>query len=192
MSRDFKQAKIEKLIPSNPVQDVGLPLGLKKDKRPFVSLTDAEIEKYAAAPEAKDLETKLASITARTEGGMRTSELLRWDWPMIDTVDFVRCDLRRAKTGEVQIGLEIPGGAAPLSSRVVGPGWQAKRWPRLPVSPRAPSRSGQEGAGILVRSSPAARPLPRWRRASAGRRRPEDEEARFSGALVVTHPATGS
>jgi integrase len=108
MSRDFKRARIEKLIERSPVQDVGLPDGLKKDKRPFVSLTDQEIAQYLAAPEAKDLETKMASITARTQGGARTAELIRWDWSFIDQSSFERCSIRRAKTGEVQTGVEIP------------------------------------------------------------------------------------
>jgi integrase len=106
MSRDFKRAKIEKLIPTNPVVDVGLPEGLKKDKRPRIILADDEIAGHLAAPRC-DLEIKMLSLTARTEGGMRTAELIRWDWTMLDLVGFLACTIARAKTGEVQT-LEIP------------------------------------------------------------------------------------
>src|SRR5579883_386380 len=107
MSRDFKAARIEKLIAQSPVGDVGLPEGLKKDKRPFVSLSDEEIAKYLGAPKC-DLELKMASIVARTAGGMRTAEILRWDWTMIDTENFDACDILRAKTGEVQRDVDLP------------------------------------------------------------------------------------
>ena len=78
MSRDFERARKEKLIAVSPVADAELPDGLKKDKRPFLSHTDAEIAKYLAAPKG-DLELKLAVLTSRTQGGMRTAEVLRWD-----------------------------------------------------------------------------------------------------------------
>lgn len=106
MSRDFKRAKIEKLMAQNPVQDVALPEGLKRDKRPRTILADAEIEVHLAAVRC-DLEIKMLSFVARTEGGMRTAELIRWDWMMIDTVGFMACTIARAKTGDVQ-SLEIP------------------------------------------------------------------------------------
>jgi integrase len=106
MSRDFKRARIEKLITISPVQDVGIPEGLRKDKRPRVILTDEEVGTFLSAPKG-DIELKMVSLVARTEGGMRTAELLRWDWSMIDTATFAACTIARAKTGEIQ-RLEVP------------------------------------------------------------------------------------
>jgi len=106
MRRDLKRARIEKMIETRPAEDVELPEGLKKDKRPRTILTDAEIAKHLGAAGC-DLEIKMLALTARTEGGMRTAELVRWDWAMLDTVDFLACTIARAKTGDVQ-RLEIP------------------------------------------------------------------------------------
>ena len=106
MRRDFKRAKVEKLIAANPAEDVELPDGLKKDKRPRVILRDAEIAQHLGAAGC-DLEIKMLALVSRTEGGMRTAELVRWDWSVIDTAGFAACTIMRAKTGEVQ-RLEIP------------------------------------------------------------------------------------
>jgi len=106
MGRDFKRARIEKIITISPVQDVALPEGLKKDKRKRILLHDAEIAVFLSDPKG-DLELKMLSLVARTEGGMRTAELIRWDWSMIDIDAFASCTVARAKTGEVQ-QLEVP------------------------------------------------------------------------------------
>jgi integrase len=106
MSRMFKRAKRDKLIAVNPVTDVLMPEGLKKDKRPRVILSDDEIRTYLAAS-GRDLELKMLVLVARTEGGMRTAELTRWDWAMLDLNGFAFCSIPRAKTGEIQ-QLEIP------------------------------------------------------------------------------------
>ncbi|HEY4012058.1 MAG TPA: hypothetical protein VGM06_01860 [Polyangiaceae bacterium] len=106
MRRDFKRARIEKIITQSPADDVELPDGLKKDKRPRVILHDDEIARHLGAAKC-DLELKMLALVARTEGGMRTAELVRWDWAMLDTSEFLACTIARAKTGEVQ-RLEIP------------------------------------------------------------------------------------
>jgi integrase len=106
MSRMFKRARKDKLVAINPIDDVEMPEGLKKDKRPRVILSDDEIRTYLAAPKC-DLELKMLVLVARTEGGMRTSELVRWDWSMLDRIGFAFCSIPRAKTGEIQ-ALEIP------------------------------------------------------------------------------------
>ncbi len=136
MRRDFKRAKIEKLIAANPAEDVELPEGLKRDRRPFVSPTDAEVGKFLAAPDC-DLELKLLAFVARTEGGMRTSELIRWDWTMIDTVEFARCTIARSKTREIQ-HLEVPEVLRPFlrawwaraGGPTAGPVFPVRRGPR--------------------------------------------------------------
>ena len=143
MRRDLKRARIEKLIEGRPAEDVELPEGLKKDKRPRMILTDAEVAKHLGAPKC-DLEIKMLALTARTEGGMRTAELVRWDWGMLDTEAFAACTIARAKTGDVQ-RLEIPEVLRPFLR-----GW----WERAgkptagPVFPvRRGKRAGQARTG---------------------------------------------
>jgi len=136
LRRDFKRARIEKMIEGRPAEDVELPEGLKKDRRPFVSPSDVEIGAYLAAP-GLDLEVKLAVLVSRTQGGMRTAEVLRWEWTMLDLVDFTRCTIARAKTGEVQ-HLEVPEVLRPFlrawwqraGHPVAGPVFPVRRGPR--------------------------------------------------------------
>ena len=98
------------LVPFNPLLGVKV-VGVKKDKRARTVLTDAEIDRYMSYP-GGNLEVKLASLVARFEGGMRTAEVLRWDWSMIDTAGFATCTILRAKTGDV-VHMAIPGTLAP-------------------------------------------------------------------------------
>ena len=134
--RDLKRARIEKLIEGRPAEDVELPDGLKRDRRPFTSPTDAEIATYLAAPRL-DLETKLVVLVSRTEGGMRTAEIIRWDWTMLDLTAFADCTILRAKTDEVQ-HLDIPGVLRPFllawweraGRPVAGPVFPVRRGPR--------------------------------------------------------------
>jgi integrase len=161
--RDLKRAKIEKLIAANPAEDVELPAGLKKDKRPFVSPTDAEIAKMLAAPKG-DLELKLLVLVARTEGGMRTAELLRWDWSMIDLAGFAFCKIKRAKTDEVQT-LEMPEVLRPFvrvwwewaGSPVAGPVFPVRRGPRAGKDKkgRGTSFAGRIAPRLLARRGDA-------------------------------------
>ena len=81
----------------------------------------------------------MLSLVARTEGGMRTAELIRWDWTMLDLVGFVACTIARAKTGEVQ-PLEIPEMLRPF----LRAWWERAGKPALaPSSPSARRRVGQ-------------------------------------------------
>lgn len=57
--------------------------------------------------EAVDLELRMLSVCARIVGGMRTSEVIRWDWSMIDRVHFAACFVLRSKTAEAQ-ALDVP------------------------------------------------------------------------------------
>ena len=52
-------------------------------------------------------------LVARCEGGMRTGDLHKWDWTMIDRVDFAECFIPRAKTRRPQ-ALAIPAVLAPF------------------------------------------------------------------------------
>jgi integrase len=114
LRRMFDRARREKLVTANPILDVELPEGLKKDKRPRVILTDEEITAYLSAPGC-DLELKLLSFVARTMGGMRSSELRAWDWSMIDCEAFESATILRSKTHDVQ-RLELPAVLRPYLS----------------------------------------------------------------------------
>jgi integrase len=144
LARDMKRARIEKLIEGRPVEDVELPEGLKRDRRPFTSPSDALIAKYLGAAHAfwdprlkLDLECKLVVIVSRTQGGMRTAEIIRWDWTMLDLDSFAVCKIARAKTDEVQT-LEIPEVLRPFLAAwwaragkpVAGPVFPVRRGPR--------------------------------------------------------------
>ncbi len=101
-----------KLIAKNPVTNVDLPEGLVSDDRPRIILSDDEIAQYLAAPDC-DLEMKMMSLFARIVGGMRTAEVVRWDWSMIDREAFASCTVLRAKrkrgkrTGKI-VHLDVP------------------------------------------------------------------------------------
>src|SRR5256885_1851981 len=69
-------------------------------------LTDDEIARFVACP-VVDLELRVLSIVARCEGGMRTGDLNKWDWTMIDREHFAECFVPRSKTGRPQ-ALAVP------------------------------------------------------------------------------------
>ena len=106
MFRSFRAAWESELIPENPVAKVRLPK-MNETKRARVILADEEIAQYIASPRAKRAELKLLSLVARTEGGMRTGDLTKWNWTMIDRVAFEACVIPRSKKGQPQ-ALEIP------------------------------------------------------------------------------------
>ncbi len=95
------------LVPENVVSKVKTPKTETREvKRPRMILSDAEIEMFYACEDA-DLEIRMLSVTARTEGGMRTRDLTAWGWEMLDLQRFSRCTIPRTKTCEPQ-ELEIP------------------------------------------------------------------------------------
>lgn len=71
-----------------------------------VVLSDDEIAALWASPKA-DLEVKLLGVVARVEGGMRTIDLIAWDWEHIDLASFAWCMVPRTKTGKPD-RLEVP------------------------------------------------------------------------------------
>jgi integrase len=143
LRRDFKRARIDKVIEHRPAEDVEMPEGVEKDKRPFISPTDDEMTRYLGASVSVwgdgrklDLECKLAALVARTEGGTRTAELVRWDWTMIDLVNFTSCKILRAKTHDVQ-ELEVPEVLRPFLAA-----WHARAG-RPQAGPVFPVRRGR-------------------------------------------------
>lgn len=105
MSRLFKTAWQDEIIQENPVARVQMP-AVRHVRKERVILTDEEIAKLMACSEV-NAELKVLSIVARVEGGMRTGDLNKWDWTMIDLLHFEQCTIPRSKTGTPQV-LEIP------------------------------------------------------------------------------------
>src|SRR5262245_49003729 len=104
MYRLFKAAWQAELIETNPVERVTVPK-MREVRKERVILTDEEIAQYLGCADV-DLELRLVSIVARVEGGMRTSDIIHWDWSMIDRVQFAGCFVPRSKTGKPQ-ALEV-------------------------------------------------------------------------------------
>ena len=103
------------IIKENPVADVEIPEGARREVRPREIITDAEIltflggrasgpngKKPRADAERRLHEMKVMAICSRVFGGLRTAEVNRWSWDMIlnpdlDVQTFVSIDIRRAK-----------------------------------------------------------------------------------------------
>ncbi len=110
MHRLFESARTEGLVAVNPVQGVKLPRMNKVKKRRII-LTEDEFSRFIASPKA-DLELRMLSLVARCEGGMRTGDLIQWDWADVDCVHFEKCTIPRVKTATPQ-ALAIPPILAP-------------------------------------------------------------------------------
>lgn len=119
--RFFNSLEAKEVILSNPMRLVAMP-SMKEDKRKRTPVVDHEYEQLLRAPvtfeptkktaapsisEIEFFEMKVVAFTARTLGGARAAECLRWDWSMIDREGFLSCVLGRAKGGDVQ-ALEFP------------------------------------------------------------------------------------
>ena len=119
--RFFNALEADEVIAVNPMRMVPMPK-MKHDLRQRTPLTDDEYSALLSAdvdftpakktgkPRTREIEffeMKVVGFTARTLGGARAAECLRWDWAMIDRVDFITCTLGRAKTGKFQ-ALEMP------------------------------------------------------------------------------------
>jgi integrase len=111
MNRLFDAAWRAEMIEFNPVARVRTPR-VREVRKERVILSDAEFERFIAQP-GVDLELRMASVVARCEGGMRTGDLLVWDWSMIDQVHFAECVIPRSKTENPQC-LAIPPTLGPV------------------------------------------------------------------------------
>lgn len=108
------------LIKENPVERVDVPTDAPVDDRPRKILSDEQVLQFLnAKPSGPDgkapradaadrlLELKTIAVCARVLGGLRTAEVNRWDWSMVDRVHFAEVKVQRAKakrghTGKVQ------------------------------------------------------------------------------------------
>ncbi len=111
LSRLFDDAWRAEIIEANPVARVKLP-AMREARKERVILSDDEFSLFVASP-AVDLELRMLSLVARCEGGMRTGDLHKWDWTMIDRVQFAECIIPRSKTSKPQ-ALAIPDVLAPF------------------------------------------------------------------------------
>jgi len=111
LSRIFSAAiGADLLLPgTSPVKDAKTPRipEAQRVKKKRVTLTDAEVAQFFEC-EKVDLELRMMSLCARTSGGMRTSDVNRWDWSHIDTKRFEMCKIPRQKTDSGPQELEIP------------------------------------------------------------------------------------
>ncbi len=143
----FDAAWRDELLDANPVARTKVP-AIRELKKRRVILTDAEFVAYLSSTKA-DPELRLMALVARVEGGMRTSDVCRWDWSMIDTVDFAECIIPRAKTDSPQ-AIQIPQLLRPfLHMRWVEVG-QPSSGPVFPVrrGPRAGEARVQRGTSF--------------------------------------------
>ena len=129
--RFFDRARRRSLVRENPVASVSLPTprgGARVVKKRRAIVSDEVLAAFLACPEflpsdvrlpfvteerirsyfiPERLEMKLMCLVSRTQGGMRTSDLVAWDWSHVDTTAFTRCVVPRTKTASPQ-QLDIP------------------------------------------------------------------------------------
>lgn len=98
------------IIAENPVDRVEVPAEAPVDERPRTILSDEQLLVFLRAEPSgpngskprKDtarrlLELKTMAVCARVLGGMRSSEVKRWDWTMFDLFDFALVKVQRSK-----------------------------------------------------------------------------------------------
>jgi integrase len=139
MYRMFDAAWREELVESNPVARVRLP-DVRHLRKERMILRDNEFESFIAF-RAVDLELRMASLVARCEGGMRTREVLTWDWSQIDRAHFAECIIMRAK-GKAPQRLAVP----PPVASTLRAWWQRASKPES--GPVFPSRRGDNVGGF--------------------------------------------
>jgi integrase len=143
LRRLFASALTDELVDVNPVAAVRVPR-MREVRRQRTILTDAEFAKFVGCADV-DLEIRMLGLVARCEGGMRTGDLHRWDWTMIDQRHLAECTIPRAKTRTPQV-LAIPAMLAPF----LRAWWQRAGTPES--GPVFPVRTGK-------RTGEAKRPL---------------------------------
>jgi hypothetical protein len=154
MNRILGAAFREELIAENPVSRAEVPTDVRADTRERAILTDAEVHSFLLSP-LVDLELKVLSVCARVLGGLRSSELNRWAWTMLDRQKFADVTIRRAKAkrgipGKVQ-RLVVPEPMRPILRLW----WETQGMPD--GGPVFPVRRGKRKGGFKVRSAYARR-----------------------------------
>lgn len=139
VNRVFAHAWRLEIVQSNPVSRVPTP-HLNEYQKERAILTDEELIQYVTC-DTVDQELRVLSFVARIQGGMRSGDLNRWDWSMIDTTNFARCTVLRWKTKRPQT-LEVPELLRPILRQ-----WWERQGSPLdgPVFPR---RRGPKAGGF--------------------------------------------
>jgi integrase len=154
LNRILGTAFREEQIAENPVARVEVPIDARADTRERAILTDDEVRRFLLSPNV-DLELKVLSVCARVLGGMRTSELNRWTWTMVNREGFAEVTIRRAKAkrgipGKVQ-RLAVPEPMRPILLLW----WEGQGKPES--GPVFPVRRGARKGGFKTRSAYAQR-----------------------------------
>ena len=76
--RIFDELWRQEIVKQNPVLRTRVPR-MREVKKERVILTDEDFYKLMACPDV-GVEIKLMSLVSRTLGGMRASDVMRWDW----------------------------------------------------------------------------------------------------------------
>src|SRR5580692_320285 len=173
LHRLFRTALEHEVIENNPVAAVRTPRIREVHKERCI-LTDGEFVKFVVCAEV-DLELRMMALASRCEGGMRSGDLNRWDWSMIDRAGFAECIVPRAKTGTPQ-ALAIPDVLAPF----LRAWWQ--RAGRPDAGPVFPVRIGKRAGEARRPSNTYAKRLRRELfRAGVTRAKPIEVPATASG-----------
>ena len=115
IGRILKQAALDELVAENVAGRVEVP-DVRRMKRKRVILTNEEFARYQAAKNV-DAELQLLGLASRCIGGMRTRDLMAWEWSMFEHEAFAVCMIPRTKTGVPQ-RMEVPSMVAgPLRAR---------------------------------------------------------------------------
>jgi len=111
LHRLFRAAQEAEIVEHNPVAAVRTPKTREVHKERCI-LTDDEFSRFVGCAQV-DLELRMLALVARCEGGMRSGDLTRWDWSMIDRAHFTDCFIPRSKTRTPQ-RLAVPDVLAPF------------------------------------------------------------------------------
>jgi integrase len=138
----FRSAVEDGLVEHNPVTAVRAPR-TRETKKERVILTDNEFAQFIASTDV-NLELRMMSLVSRIQGGMRASDVNRWDWTMIDRADFVECTILRGKTRTIRPPQRL---STPLALRpLLRAWWQGAGCPES--GPVFPLRRGKRLGGF--------------------------------------------
>ena len=143
MHRIFDEAWHNEIIQENPVERTRVPK-MHEVKKERAILTDEEFFQLMACSEV-GIEIKMMSLVARTLGGMRASDVVRWDWSMIDKKDFAAATIPRTKTGTPH-RLTVPESVRPFLSSYWDSSGNPETGPVFPIE-RGPHAGEARAAG---------------------------------------------
>jgi len=127
LHRVFAQMVRDEVVRQNPISAVRVPNHLKADPKTRACPTDDELMQLWSSEEV-DLELKMLTLLARSLGGMRSCDLHRLDWALIDRERFEQCTVVRK--GLKRHPLAIPSVLRPLLTRW----WHEQGRPTSPIS----------------------------------------------------------